>query len=94
MWWRTSYHSSLGSETTGIYLVKAYKRRVEQVCSKMKGSVMYLADGGRAGTTSSLAAKKTNLVPSYSLTHAKGGMESLALSQFLSKLHSPNPHSK
>ena len=40
----------------------------------MKKTGLYLAKRGSYGINSSSVAKRTNLLPSYSLTHAEGGM--------------------
>ena len=58
--------------------------------SYLKGSGLYLPKRVSDGISSCFVATKTNLIPSYSLTQAGGGMESIRLSQFFSKLHSSN----
>ena len=45
--------------------------------SEMKGSGLYIAKRGSNGITSCCAATRTNLIPSYGLNHAGGGMVSI-----------------
>ena len=56
----------------------------------MKESDLYLAKKGSDGMISSSVAMRTNLIPSYSLTHTEGGIESVDPSQFLSLLPALN----
>ena len=52
-------------------------RGVVEVDSQVKGSGMSLAERGSDGITSCFVAMKTNLLPSNSLIHVDGGMESI-----------------
>ena len=91
----TCCHSNLGLEKTGQQLVETPTRKgqsemgskVERIrfTSKKKKRV-----GGCDEITSSFVATWTNLLPSYSLTHADGGMASI-VSESVSD-QQPLPH--
>ena len=60
--------------------------------SEMKTSGLYIAKRGSNNITSSFAAVRTNLIPSYSLTYAEIGMESIIPKLVsLSRVDYPHP---
>ena len=54
-----------------------YERGATEVDSAMKGTASYPAKRGSDGMTFCFVATWTNLFPSYSITHTRGGMESI-----------------
>ena len=53
-----------------------HERRVAEVDSGIKGSILYLAKSGSDNLIFSFVAARTNLIPSYYLTCTEGGVAS------------------
>ena len=73
--WCCSSRSVLGWETSGHHLIDCIREEALLGGSEMKGSGFYLAKK-HDGITSSFVATGTNLITSYSMNWAEGGIES------------------